>query len=152
MILLWMGDANLGEFGVDEADSRDTDDAKVGAETQQPVHGQLVVDFEFEGLLPGVVPGVHDGSEDANEGKRDPAVLWDLEQRRRQVHRLDGTEDKKECKGDDQVFLPDHEHDECHEERCQHHDRHHRHTCQKNSPKKKLWIEDRAGDWKEWHR
>ncbi|GER27930.1 plant U-box 14, partial [Striga asiatica] len=67
-----------GEFGIDEADAGDSDNAEGRAEAQDPFDGDFVV--EVEGVLSAssVVPDEHDGHEEEGEDEGDPSALREL--------------------------------------------------------------------------
>ena len=67
------GDAAV-QLRVYEADAADTDDAKVRAEAEEPVDGDLVLHVELVLLDCAVVPDAHYHHEEGGKDDRDPGL------------------------------------------------------------------------------
>lgn len=122
------GDAG-DEVGVDEADAGDPGDAEAGAEGEEPVQGDLVVEVELVLLDGGVVPHEHDSHEEEGEQDGEPRPLQELDQRRREVERLDGEEEEEEGQRHRRAFVPAQNHHQRRQARRHQHHRHHRQPC-----------------------
>ena len=68
------------ELGVDEANATDADNAKVQAETKEPVDRNLALDVKLIPLDGAIVPDAHYQNEDKSKDDWDPGPLPELDE------------------------------------------------------------------------
>jgi hypothetical protein len=117
------------ELGVYEADAADTDDAKVRAEAEEPVDGDLVLKIELVFLDGAVVPDAHDHHEEEGEDDWDPGSFLELDERCREVERLDGAEEHDEPDCEEYALVPAQDYHQRHQACCDQHDSYYSQTC-----------------------
>jgi hypothetical protein len=117
------------ELGVYEADAADTDDAEVWAEAKEPVDGDLVLKIELILLDGAIVPDAHYHHEDEGQDDGDPGSFLELDERRREVQRLDGAEEHDEPDCQEYALVPAQDYHQRHQTCGDQHDSYYSQPC-----------------------